>query len=99
MEKYSVKHSLAARIARWAEQEGKIGVEHAGFREDFSTSDNLLVIRSLVERERKKEKGRLNAGFVDFEKAFDSIDRNKLWDKLKKNRNVRKDFKSVERII
>lgn len=73
---------LAERISKWAENEGKIAEEQAGFRRGFSTLDNVMLISMLAERELGKEKGYMHAGFVDFEKAFDSIDRERLWDRL-----------------
>lgn len=50
-------------------------VEQAGFRKGFSTSDHLLTIRTLIEKATEYHLP-LHLAFVDYEKAFDSVE---LW--------------------
>lgn len=50
-------------------------VEPAGFRSGFSTNDHLRVMRSLIEKCNEYKIGIVFC-FIDFEKAFDSIE---LW--------------------
>ena len=54
----------------------------AGFRKDRAIIDNIFVLNHLVQRERIKDKGdkKVYAVFVDWEAAFDNVDREKLWD-------------------
>lgn len=44
---------------------------------------HVLVLETLIQREIKKKRGKLYCAFVDFERAFDSINREKLWEKLR----------------
>ena len=74
---------LAERIKKWAEREGKLSPAQAGFREGFSTVDNILIVNAVRDKYVRDKKGKVFCGFLDFEKAFDRVDRNKLWLKLK----------------
>ena len=49
--------------------------EQAGFRRHFSTTDNLFVLDQLLERVREY-KLPLCLLFIDYEKAFDSVELN-----------------------
>ncbi|KAH7707537.1 reverse transcriptase, partial [Aphelenchoides avenae] len=58
-------------------------VEQAGFRSGFSTMDHLQTINQIQERTR--EKGlRLYLIFIDYEKAFDSIEINAVLNALER---------------
>ena len=72
---------LNARLTNWAESHGLRAAGQAGFREDHRCSDNLLVMRTLIEQQRSV-RSPLYTVFVDLEKAYDSIPRDKLWAKL-----------------
>ena len=65
-------------------KDGKIGVEQAGFRPDFSTMDHVFTLHAIIEY-YKSIKGRVYCGFIDYSKAFDLIDRASLWAKMLKN--------------
>src|SRR6218665_4052132 len=52
--------------------------EQAGFRRDRSTTQHLLALRLIGEKARRKNIKIFNC-FVDFSKAFDSIDQNITW--------------------
>ena len=55
----------------------------AGFRKGYSTSDNIYVLKNIIDLFRFKKK-KLFCCFVDYKKAFDSIWREALWYKLTK---------------
>ncbi|XP_063418148.1 uncharacterized protein LOC134700894 [Mytilus trossulus] len=56
-------------------------INKAGFREGYSTTDNLFVIYMLISIMKNKKK-KLFCAFVDFAKAFDTVWRKGLWHKL-----------------
>ena len=62
----------------------KIIEEQAGFRRAYSTIDHIFTLFSLVQQ-YLSNKSKLYAAFVDFRKAFDSVQRNKLWVILRKS--------------
>jgi hypothetical protein len=47
------------------------------------TSDNIFIIRITVDKYLRVKRGKLYWCFVDFEKAFDSINREVLWFKMR----------------
>ena len=53
----------------------------AGFREGRGTRDQIANIHWIIEKTRKFQK---NFCFIDYAKAFDCVDHNKLWKILKK---------------
>ena len=73
---------LSKRLKTWCEINNVIGEEQAGFRPSRSTIDNIFCLQTIVQKYLRKKGGRLYAAFVDFEKAFDRVDRKLLWDKL-----------------
>ena len=58
-----------------------MGNEQAGFRSKHSTNDHIFVMNTLIDLYFKKKK-KLYCAFIDFKKAFDSINRNALYLKL-----------------
>ena len=57
--------------------------EQAGFTPKRSTVDRILGLRVLIERRLEYRWGFI-AAYVDFKKAFDSVDRRTLWDLLRR---------------
>ena len=72
---------LDHRIAVWAEGEGIKAKGQAGFRKNFRTTDNIFVLKSLIDKQ-KQTHGKLYSCFVDFKKAFDTVPRGLLWQVL-----------------
>ncbi|KAL6491468.1 hypothetical protein MHYP_G00018130 [Metynnis hypsauchen] len=52
--------------------------EQAGFRQDRSCTDHIATLRIIIEQSIEWQSP-LYTTFVDFEKAFDSIDRETIW--------------------
>ena len=59
-----------------------ISESQAGFREGYSTIDNIFILQSIISKYLSKRGGKLYVGFVDFKAAFDSVHRDKLWSAL-----------------
>ena len=72
---------LNKRLTSWVEANGIINDTQDGFRKNRSTMDHLSTLTSITEN-RKKMKNPRFVGFVDFKKAYDSIDKTLLWAKL-----------------
>ena len=73
---------LNNRIVGAAESNDIYADKQNGFRKKRSCEDHLFVLTSII-RNRKKERLPTYVAFVDFEKAFDRIDRQLLFYKLK----------------
>ena len=50
----------------------------AGFRKGRGTRDQIANIRWIVKKERESQKN-IYFCFIDYTKAFDCVDHNKLW--------------------
>jgi hypothetical protein len=72
------------RLEQFLNDAGTIGPEQAGFRKGHSTIDHVFVLHNLINIYLQKGK-RLYGCFVDYRKAFDSVDRVELWQKLLKS--------------
>ena len=60
----------------------EIPVVQAGFRKDRGTRDQIANICWIIEKEIEFQKN-IYFCFIDYVKAFDSVDHNKLWKTLK----------------
>ena len=56
--------------------------EQAGFRNDFSVVDHIHVVKQIVEKHNEYNMP-LYCSFVDYSKAFDSLEHEKIWEALK----------------
>ena len=54
----------------------------AGFRKGKGTRDQIASIRWIIEKAREFQKN-IYFCFIDYTKAFDCVDHNKLWEILK----------------
>jgi hypothetical protein len=72
---------LNARLTSYIEKNDILGKEQAGFRDRHSTVDHLFTLHALTDI-ILSEKGRLFCAFLDYEKAFDKVERSFLWQKL-----------------
>lgn len=73
---------LNRRFERWCNAHSVLGEEQGGFRSGYSTIDNIFSLSTLINKYLQKPHGRFYALFVDFEKAFDRINRQALFNKL-----------------
>ena len=56
----------------------------AGFRKGRETRDQIVNIRWIMEKAREFQKN-IYFCFIDYAKAFDCVDHNKLWKIVKEN--------------
>ena len=71
---------LDGRIRKTIECE--IGEEQQGFRKGRGTTDGLFTLRQFVEKKLEKQ-GSMCIGFVDLEKAFDTVSRKMVMETLR----------------
>ena len=72
---------LCNRILDWNSKNDVITDAQFGFKPGFGTIDAIFVLQSLISRTLKRKKC-LYCCFIDYRKAFDFVDRCKLWSKL-----------------
>ena len=67
---------LQARLQQYVNHE--LPVVQAGFRKGRGTRDQIPNIRWIIEKARELQKN-IYFCFIDYAKAFDYVDHNKLW--------------------
>ena len=72
---------LNERLKHFLECNNLLGNEQTGFRNGYSTLDNLFTLYGMVDILLFRKK-RLHCAFLDLEKAFDKINRTFLWEKM-----------------
>ena len=64
---------------------GKISKEQAGFRKGYPTIDHTFTLITMVKSKLYSRRGdKLYVAFIDYEKAFDTVDRETFWETLEK---------------
>jgi len=71
-------HILKVRLEEWSLHRNILLEEQAGFRKGFSTIDNVFILRAVAQKYLHRKR-KLYVAFVDFRKAFDSVNRSALW--------------------
>ena len=74
---------LPSFLMKWTEQHQLRARGQAGFRRDHRTTDQTFVVRTLIEK-AKADRQPLYSCFVDFKKAYDTVPRDLLWEKLQR---------------
>lgn len=88
---------LNSRLSSWVESNNKIVDEQNGFRKGRSTTDQISSLTNIIDT-RKKQKKSTYCAFIDFRKAYDLINRDKLWDKLMQSGIRGKMFQAIKSI-
>ena len=71
---------IQARLQQYVNHE--LPDVQAGFRKDRGTRDQMANIRWIIKKAREYQKN-IYFSFIDYAKAFDCVDHNKLWKILK----------------
>ena len=71
---------LQARLQQYINYE--LPDVQVGFRKGRGTRDQIANIRWIIEKAREFQKN-INFCFIDYVKAFDCVDHNKLWKNLR----------------
>ena len=72
---------MNTRLTKWAEAKEKLNETQFGFRMGMGTRDCLFVLHGLITLLFSKGM-QLYCCFVDYEKAYDYLDRSTIWTKL-----------------
>ena len=72
---------LNNRLIKWEKEFSVLSDAQNGFRTGRSTVDHISSLTSITET-RKLKKQSTYIGFIDFRKAYDSIDRNIMFKKV-----------------
>ena len=74
---------LNARLTEVVERHRLLGEVQNGFRKGRSGSDSAFVLNTVLWKSLAKRK-KVHISFLDLQKAYDSVDRNILWAKMRK---------------
>ena len=69
---------LNKRIVSFTEERKLIGENQGGFREGRGTVENLFILKTLTDKQLMRKRGKLYCLFVDFSKAFDTVNHSLL---------------------
>ena len=69
---------LLNRLTKWPEKHEFLRKNQFGFQKGKSTSDCIYMLHSIITKVLQSQE-KLYCISIDFEKAFDKIDRLKLW--------------------
>ena len=72
---------LNNRVSRWLEKNNKIVEEQGGFRIKRSTSEQIFILKETIQA-RKRVKKRTFCCFLDIRKAYDTVFREGLWQRM-----------------
>lgn len=70
------------RLSQWTDECNILPECQAGFRLGRGCQDNVFTLSSVINLHIRHKKRKLFAIFVDFKRAFDSVDHVDLWNKL-----------------
>lgn len=74
---------LNMRLNSFLEVNNILSGNQAGFRKNYSTMDHVFLFRGIIELFCRR-KLNLFCAFIDYQKAFDTVERDALWMKLTK---------------
>ena len=84
--------------ATQAEGDKLVNATQAGFRQGYSTIDHVCTLLALKQKQLLTH-DKLYVAFIDFQKAFDFVDRNRLWDVLRKKWCEEKNVQSYKKYL
>lgn len=74
---------LNNRLITWSDENNVVHDAQLNFKSKCGTSDASFALHTLITSSLANN-NRLYSAFIDFRKAFNSVDRSKLWMKLSK---------------
>lgn len=86
---------LQTRLMNYLENNKLLCAEQFGFRRNSRTTDNLFILKQLIQSHFRANK-KLYVAFVDYEKAFDTVWQSGLLHKIKKLGITNNFYKVIE---
>ena len=80
--------ALNKRLQQYTEFKSALMDTQAAYRHDYSTTDQIFILNSVLNKYVKQGKKKIYACFVDFRKAFDNVWHTGLLYKLLQNYNI-----------
>ncbi|KAJ3656121.1 hypothetical protein Zmor_015219 [Zophobas morio] len=77
---------LNERLVTQMNEKSILPESQAGFRRGRGAMDNVYILHHLIEKELLKEGGRVYTQFVDLKAAFDTVDKECLWESMERRR-------------
>ena len=74
---------LLNRLLKYIDHKSLISPNQIGFMKGSGTPDHIFLLQTIIEKVVKKGKKRLYAAFIDFKKAYDTVNRDLLLKRLK----------------
>ena len=76
---------LNFRLTKYANETNLINENQTGFRKNYSTLDHIFLLNNIIDIFINKCSKKLFCAFVDYQKAFDTVWRSALWQKMIKS--------------
>ena len=73
---------LLRRLTSFISEKGLLSPNQGGFQKNMSTADLIFLLQTIIEKVVKKGRRKLFAAFIDFKKAYDTVDRDLLLKRL-----------------
>ena len=74
---------LLKRLTIFVNSKKILSPNQIGFSKGHNTSDHIFLMQTLIEKVVKRDKRKLYTAFIDFKKAYDTVDREILFNHLK----------------
>ena len=73
---------MLKRLTKFIDTNNLISPNQIGILKNRCTSDHIFLLQTIIEKIVKKGKGKLYVAFIDFKKAYDTVNRNMLLNQL-----------------
>ena len=90
--------ALNKRLQQYTEFKSALMDTQAAYRHDYSTTDQIFILNSVLNKYVKQGKKKIYACFVDFRKAFDNVWHTGLLYKLLQNYNIGGKFYGIIKV-
>ena len=73
---------LLRRLTAFVNEKGILSPNQGGFQKNMCTSDLIFLLQTIIEKFVKRANKKLYVAFIDFKKAYDTVDRDLLLKRL-----------------